>query len=85
MMMESLIQNEPTINATLYANNKNALMLTKNEFDDFKAICTFLKDFKEIGVPLGKEDDVTITRVLPVWDYLRTLLKKKMIITLSSR
>ena len=77
MMMGLLVKNEEAINTTLWKNNRNDLSLSNKDFDDCKAICKFLKDFQEIGVPLGKEDDVTISRVMPVWDYLRSLLKVK--------
>ena len=73
MMMESLIKNKPAINAALLQNNRNDLMITQDQFENMEAICSFLKEFRDIGTQLGQDDDVTITRVLPVWDYLGTL------------
>ena len=86
MMMESLIKNKPAINAALLENNRTDLMITQDQFENMEAICSFLKEFRDIGTQLVQDDYVTITRVLPVWDYLGTLLKKKqMTITLSRR
>ena len=73
MMMESLIKNKPAINAALLENNRTDLMITQDQFENMEAICSFLKEFRDIGTQLGQDDDVTITRVLPVWDYLGTL------------
>ena len=66
MMMESLIKNKPAINAALLENNKTDLMITQDQFENMEAICSFLKEFRDIGTQLGQDDDVTITRVLPV-------------------
>ena len=77
MMMESLLKNQAAINAALVENNKPDLVITQDQFKNMKAICIFLKEFRDIGTKLGQDDDVTITRVLPVWHFLETLLKRK--------
>ena len=77
MMMETLIKNGHAINRTLIDNNRKDIVLTSQDYKDCKAICKFLKDFQDIGVTLGKEDDVTVSRIIPVWDFLRSLLRTK--------
>ena len=64
--------NETPLVATLRENKKDAIIPTMQDFQDMKAIIELLEPFREVGDDLGGEKDVTISKILPVFDYLRT-------------
>ena len=66
MMMESLIKNKPAINAALLENNRTDLMITQDQFENMEAICSFLKEFRDIGTLKKKNDNHIVKKMKPV-------------------
>ena len=52
------------------------MMITQTEIDQVKEIILLLKPFKVAGEKLGKEKDVTITLIMPIFDHLKNKVLK---------
>ena len=77
MMFETLVTNENAVCITLRANKRMDLQPTADQFEDMRKVIQLLQPFRIAGDALGAENDVTISKVLPVFAFLRTNLKIK--------
>ena len=75
-MLESLIQNVLAVVVALQKANKINMMIAQTEIDQVKEIIVLLKPFKVAGEKLGKEKDVTITLIMPIFDHLKNKVLK---------
>ena len=71
-MLESLIENIEAVVLALQEANKVNMMIGHDEISQVKEIIVMLKLFKLVGEQLGKEKEVTITKIIPMFDYLKT-------------
>ena len=71
-MLESLIENKDAVFLALQEANKVNMMIGHDEISQVKEIIVMLKLFKLVGEQLGKEKEVTITKIIPMFDYLKT-------------
>ena len=77
LMMQSLSENKNTVTLVLAEQNKPFLILTTQEHKEMINIIILLKPFKECGVKLSSENNVTISRIIPLFDVLKQHLVAK--------
>ena len=71
-MLISIDVNIDAITLALSESDKMHLILTQEELRRIREIIALLKEFKEHTDKLGSEKDVTISLILPVFDYFQT-------------
>ena len=75
-MLESLIENIEAVVLALQEANKVNMMIGHDEISQVKEIIVMLKLFKLVGEQLGKEKGVTITKIIPMFNHLKTKVLK---------
>ena len=75
-MLISIVQNKDSTNIALSDNKKLQLILNFDEMKRIEEIIDLLKCFKASTDKLGAEDDITITLIIPTFEYFRNTLKE---------
>ena len=60
----------------LTKTGKNHLVLTNKEFSRILEIIVLLQAFKDKTDQLGVKDDITITKIVPTFEFFRKHLRK---------
>ena len=69
-MLESLIKNIEPVVLALQKGDKVKMILSQQEQNHVKEIITLLRKFKFVGEQLDKENDVTISQIIPWFNHL---------------
>ena len=75
-MLESIVKSHTPIILALSKANKSYLILDMEETNRVKEIIKLLTSFKIVGELLGKEKAVTISAVVPMFDYIKNRVLK---------
>ena len=71
-ILDSLIKNRDPVFLALSKANKVQMMLGQEEISQVEEIIKMLKYFKLVGEKLGKEKEVTISMIIPMFNYIST-------------
>ena len=71
-MLESLLKNKNPVVLALSDANKVSMMLGQDEIAQVKEIIKMLSYFNLVGEKLGKEKEVTISMIIPMFNFIRT-------------
>ena len=75
-MMESILKNKDAVTLALRDADKMEIMLNGEEVLKVKELIALLNLFKIAGEHLGKEKEVTISLIVPMFNFLRTKVLK---------
>ena len=75
-MLISIVQNRDSTTLALSDAGKLQLILTSEELRRIHEIIDLLKAFKERTDKLGVQDDITISLIIPTFDFFRKTLTK---------
>ena len=73
-MLISIVQNKDSTTIALSHNKKLQLILNFDEMKRIEEIIDLLKCFKASTDKLGAQDDITITLIIPTFEYFRNTL-----------
>ena len=71
-MLESLLKNKAPVVLALSDANKVSMMLGQDEIAQVIEIIKMISYFKLVGEKLGKEKEVTISMIIPMFNFIRT-------------
>ena len=71
-MLVSILKNIQPIILALVKYHKSHLVLEEDEQNKIQDLITLLQPFKHVGEQFGKESDVTLTSIVPMFEYLKT-------------
>ena len=69
-MLENLRKNIEPVELALQKGDKVKMILSQQEQNHVKEIITLLRKFKFVGEQLDKENDVTISQIIPWFNHL---------------
>ena len=72
-MLQSILKSWHPIIIALANSNKAHLVLEEGEQTKVKELIALLEPFKDVGEQFGKESDVTLTSIVPMFDHLRII------------
>ena len=73
-MFETIVANMEPLLGTLGYLGRNTLGITVSQEKQMKAIIELLSDFREAGELLGSENEITVSKILPTFEALKTKL-----------
>ena len=71
-MLVSILKSIQPIILALVKYHKSYLVLEEDEQTKVKELIALLQPFKHVGEQFGKESDVTLTSIVPMFEYLKT-------------
>ena len=76
-MLESLAKNFEVTNLAVVKADRTDLVLTNEEQIQIQEIIQLFSDLKEKTDKLGAADEITITSILPTFEYFRGIFKER--------
>ena len=75
-MLISIVHNKDTTTLAMHDAKKVQLILTCEEMNRIEEIIALLKCIKAKTDKLGARDDITISLIIPTFEYFRNALKR---------
>ena len=77
LLLISIVQNKDSTTIALSDAGKLQLILTSEELRRIHKIIDLLKAFKERTDKLGVQDDITISLILPTFDFFQEIFNQR--------